>query len=250
MQHLLCLYTLPNVPAITSEVILLFLNLYLHFLFSIWNPPFLFLLWPYHIPKYNSWQMKSSYTFPVEEQKPGSYCERNSIFTENEDFKWMNENLYLKLHFLLNTECSKNRMNLNIRWPLIFVCMYFSALWLLLTFSPTPHPTPQSSTSYTLHPSIKFSISHSLTFPPSNCTSPLIPLSDKIYSVSYLSYVFYCRVLDPLLLIFWMCCAGGAGIIACHCWKPCHLAFLRMKHYFPNHLLLTLSTKRGIFNHV
>lgn len=149
MQHLLCLYTLPNVPAITSEVILLFLNLYLHFLCCIWNPPFLFLLWPYHIPKYTRWQMKSSYTFPVQEKKPGSYCERNSIFTENKDFKWMNENLYLKLHFLLNTESPKNRMNLNIRQPLMFVCRYFSALWLLPTFS--PHSPPHSSVVYLLH---------------------------------------------------------------------------------------------------
>lgn len=152
-------------PVIISEVILLFPNLYLHFLFGIWNTFVFFLLWPYAIPRYISWQMKPSYTFPVQEKKLGSYCERNSILTENEDFKRMNENLYLKLHFLLNTESSKNRMTLSIRWPLIFVSMYFSAWRLLLTSSPTPHSTPHSSTPYTLHPSIKFSISHSLTFP-------------------------------------------------------------------------------------
>lgn len=135
---LLCLYALPDVPAITSEVILLFLNLYLHFLFSIWNPPFLFLLWPYPIPKYISWQMKSSYTFPGQEQKPGSYCERNSISTENEDFKRMSENLYLKLHFLLNTEFPKNRMTLNIRQPLIFcACILVHEDYFL-----PPLPTP------------------------------------------------------------------------------------------------------------
>lgn len=145
----MCVCILQNVPAITSEVILLFLNLYLHFLFSMWNPPFFFLLWPYPIPKYISWQMKSSCTFPVQEQKPGSYCERNSISTENEDFKRVNESLYLKLHFLLNTEFPKNRMTLNIRWPLIFVCMYFRAWRLLLTSS--PQPPPHSSLIYLLH---------------------------------------------------------------------------------------------------
>lgn len=137
-------------PTITSEVILLFLNLYLHFLFSIWNSTFLFLLWPYPMPKYISWQMKpSSYTFLVQEQKSGSYCERNSISTGNEDFKRMNENLYLKLHFLLNTEFSKNRMTQNIRQPLIFVCMYCSAWSLLLASS--PHRLPLSSLIYPLH---------------------------------------------------------------------------------------------------
>lgn len=238
-------------PAITSEVILLFLNLYLHFLFSIWNPRVFFLLWPYPILKYNSWQLKSSYTFSVQEQKPGSYCERNSISTEDEDFKRLNENLYLKLHFLLNTEFPKNRMTLNIRWPLIFLCMYFSA-WRLLTSS--PHPPPHSSLiySYTLHTSIKFSISHSLTFLPSYCTSPFISLLDKMYSVSYVSCVLSFRALAPLLLlIFWMCCGGGSEIIAYHCWKPCQLAFLSVNHHLPNHLFLTISANCDFFlNHV
>ena len=83
------------------------------------------------------------------EQKPGSYCKRNSISTENEVFKRMNENLYLKLHFLLNIEFPKNRMTPNIRWPLISVCMYFSARRLLLTSS--PHPPSHSSLIYLLH---------------------------------------------------------------------------------------------------
>jgi len=66
MQYLLCLYTLTKVPAITSEVIVLFPKLYVHFLFITGNPPFLFLLWPYPVPIYISWQMKSSYTFSVQ----------------------------------------------------------------------------------------------------------------------------------------------------------------------------------------
>lgn len=74
--------------------------------------------------------------------------EEFNIYRE-EDFKRMNENLYLKLHFLLNTAVPKNRMALNTRQPLIFACICFTAWRLLLTSS--HHPLPFSSLIDSLH---------------------------------------------------------------------------------------------------
>lgn len=121
--------------------------------------------------------------------------EEFNIYRE-EDFKRMKENLYLKLHFLLNTAVPKNRMALNKRQPLIFACIYSTAWRYLLTSS--HHTLLFSSLIYFLHihPSAKTLISDFLTFPPSYWISPLIPLLDKMCSVSHLSYVLNCAVLD------------------------------------------------------
>lgn len=108
-----------------------------------------------------------------------------------EDFKRMNENLYLKLNFLLNTAVSKNRTALNTRQPLISACIYFTA-WRSF-FTSSHHTLLFSSLIYSPHIA---SISDFLTFPPSYWTSPLIPLLDKTCSISHLSYVLRCGVLD------------------------------------------------------
>lgn len=101
-----------------------------------------------------------------------------------EDFKRMNENFYLRLHFLLNTAVPKNRMAPNTR-PLIFACIYFTPWRLLLS---SHHTLQFSSLICPLHIDClaKISISDFLTFPSSYWTSPLIlPLLDKILSHTY-----------------------------------------------------------------